>query len=176
MKENITIRLTRRSKPLISKVEQIAKTQPVGKDQFAPTLLDIIELGLKSYESGNRVAGNEIINRASAFESGERSKYSVFNEVTETLYSSLAGAITDLVRYEEQKNTPDVSLIKFYNDICSALWQEKSYYSKLTDSEIKDVSAVLSPINKALFGDKESQQAVITQNLSYFNKLIAKWS
>ena len=174
MRENITLRRTKRSIPLLAKVEQISKSQTNGKDKFAPTLFDILELGLKSYEAGNRVLDNEVIKKADVFSTGERSRYSVFNEVTESLYSGLAGAIANLSYYEESKLSPNQSLIHYYKLIRQALWVEKSNFSNLTDKEIEQVTNQLSPIKKSLFGDKGTQQAVIEKNKQLFDDMINK--
>lgn len=174
MNENVTIRITRRSKPLFDKVKTLADTQPVGRNMFAPMLLDIIELGLQSYESGNRVLGNEVLPLKSVFETGERSRYSVFNEVVESLYSSLAGAIANLGYYEKSKQNPDPRILNYYRLIGKALWAEKSNFPNLTDEEIKEVANELSPIKKQLFGDKDAQQLVIENNRAYFDMLISK--
>lgn len=123
-----------------------------------------------------QISGEELKNRKSVYDSGERSPYSVFNEVVETSYSRLAGIITDIIRYEEAKNIPDTSLINYYNDICSSLWLEKSYYSKFTDVEIVKVSNIMSPLIKSLVLESESeQQKIISDHKEYFDNLINRW-
>lgn len=104
----------------------------------------------------------------------DRTIYSVFNEVVETLYSSLAGAIVDLGRYEESKSAPNQDTLKYYNQICKALWSEKYDFYKFSDAEIKSTADKLSPILKAIKGDKPQDQLVIEKNKNYFDYLIKK--
>lgn len=104
----------------------------------------------------------------------DRTVYSVFNEVAETLYSSLAGAIVDLGRYEESKPAPNQGTLKYYDQICKALWAEKFDFWKFSDAEIKATAEKLSPILKAIKGDKVQDQLVIENNRAYFDYLIKK--
>lgn len=171
MRQNITLRLTKRSEPIFKKVERIVNSRPTR--QFAPTLLDIIELGIKSYYSGNRILDNEIV-KPSVYKTGERTVHSIFNEVAETLYSSLAGSIADLGRYENSKKYPSQEKLAYYSLIRQALWQEKRFLNKFTDQEIKHNTDILSPILKAFNGDKEHEEKIIEANRSYFDNLIEK--
>lgn len=104
----------------------------------------------------------------------DRTVYSVFNEVTETLYSSLAGAIVDLGRYEESKPQPNQDTLNYYQQIRKALWSEKFDFYKFSDAEIKSTADKLSPILKAIKGDKQQDQLVIEKNRDYFDYLIKK--
>lgn len=122
------------------------------------------------------ITGEELKNRPSVYESGERSSYSVFNEVVETSYSRLVGILTDLIRYEESKNVPNANLINYYNEICSALWLEKSYYGKFTDSEIINISKIISPLIKSLIlVSEDRQQIIIREHKGYFEHLLQRW-
>lgn len=170
MKQNITLRLTKRSKPIFDLVEQIAKNKSVG--QFAPTLLDLIELGIQSYKSGNRIIDNHVTNLNSHVQS-----YSTFNEVAESLYSSLVGSITELIRYEQNKLRPNKISLKYYKQINKALWIEKSDFFKFNDDEIKNKSSIISPIIKAIRLTKSLPQKaqVIKQEQKFFDQLIAKY-
>lgn len=124
-----------------------------------------------------QISGEELKNRKSAYESGERTVYSVFNEVVETNYSRLAGIITDLIRYEESKKVLDKDLMHYYDSICSALWLEKSYYNQFTDKEIVNISNLMSPLIKELTPyDEPEQQKIIENNKDYFESLLSRWS
>lgn len=116
-----------------------------------------------------------IIKKSSVFETGERTTYSVYNEVVETLYSSLAGSLTDIAHNESEKEAPDQNLISYYKLIRRALWLEKSNFCNLTDKEIIEVDNQLSPINKKITGENyEQDQKTIEQYKPFFDELIAK--
>jgi hypothetical protein len=167
MSINITLRMTKRSIPLISKIKSIAKNR-----EFAPTLLDIIELGLKSYESGNRIIENTVVKMPSVYETGERTVYSIDNEVAETLYSSLSGAIINLEYQEEDQPSPDQNKLSYYLYIRKALNKEKSNFCSLTDAEIKQAASKLSTILKSFTGERIHDHQIIEQNQNFFDQLI----
>ncbi len=173
-RENITLRVTKRSEPIFNQVQKINQQRPNG--QFASTLLDIIELGIKSYEFGNRIVDNEIVTKPSVYETGARTVYSVFNEVVESMYSSLAGSIADLSRYEESKANPDLEKVNFYELIGQALWREKRNFNELTDAEIVIIASQLSPILKAIHTapNKIEVEKIVQDNLQFFDLLIKK--
>lgn len=174
MNERVVVRVTKRSKPLFVQIEEIAQSRQAGQNEFTSTLLDILELGLLTYESGHRVMDNEIIQKSSISKLSQRSTYSVFNEVAETLYSGLAGAIANLSYYEEDKPKPNLDLLKFYDLIGKALWCQKNKFNKFTDEQIKKTVSILSPIKKSLFGNLDEQQQVIDNNKLFFDSLIAE--
>lgn len=100
---------------------------------------------------------------------------SVHCEVVETLYSGLAGAITNLCYVEENFANPDSKLIRYYDQICSALWHEKSLFSRLSYDEIVIVDNTLSPILMRLSGfDYEHDRDLILGNRNTFDNLISK--
>jgi len=59
MQDRLTIRNSQRSAPLINRIEEIAKQRNFGK--VTPALLDILELGLKSYDAGYRFVDGKLL-------------------------------------------------------------------------------------------------------------------
>ena len=174
MNKTITLRITKRSQPLLAKVEEIAKLQPVGKDQFAPMLLDILELGLNSYESGNRVAGGEIINTENTLEDLKMTKNriiaeqthtpSIKNEVAKTLYPTLCGLIVSLEYAEEAKELPNKNRLSLYKEISDILMKDHRSFHKFTDKEIAYKVSILSPIIKKMVASEQAEHHVILEN------------
>ena len=58
-KTNITLRITKKSEPIFNQVSALAKV--IHHGQFAPTLLYLLEIGLKAYDRGYRILDNELI-------------------------------------------------------------------------------------------------------------------
>lgn len=167
MRTNITVRMTKRSAPLIEKIEYIARSR-----EFAPTLLDIIELGLKSYESGNRIVESTVVKMPSVYETGERTVYSVDNEVAESLYSSLSGAIVNLEYQEEEQEKPNSNKLGYYLRIRKALSKQKGNFCNLTDDEIKENATIFSLILKSFNGERIHDHKIIEQNNKFFEHII----
>ena len=61
-----------------------------------------------------------IMVRRTGYKMQERTVYSVFNEVTKSLYPALAGAITDVKRFLMTGGNPDPDLISYYSKINQA--------------------------------------------------------
>jgi hypothetical protein len=184
MNKTITLRITKRSQPLLAKVEEISKLQPVGKDQFAPMLLDVIELGLKSYESGNRLAGGEIINIENKLlleDSDMNNNKPLFNyshaptiknEVAKTLYPTLIGIIVSLGYIEKKKETPDESCLAFYKEMRNLLSEEHRRFYMFTDEEIDYKVSILSPIIKEMVSKgQQYHHAILEESVSLLKKL-----
>lgn len=111
----------------------------------------------------------------SIYGTGERTVYSVFNEVVGTLPDNLAAAILHTASFEESKQNPNQELINYYNIVCKALWSKKHKFYALTDKEIKELSNQLSPICKQInFVDYPEAQKIIEQYRPFFDKLINK--
>lgn len=124
-----------------------------------------------------QISGEELKNRKSVYESGERTVYSVFNEVVDASYDRLAGAISNFVDEEKKKNMPNHELIAYCNQICQTLWQEKSFFGKFTDKEIEIIATSMSPITKGfLILSEHEHHTLIEQNKPYFDNLIQRWS
>lgn len=104
----------------------------------------------------------------------ERTVYSVFNEVAKSLYPALAGAITDVKRFLMTNGNPDPELISYYSKINQALLNEKRFFYRLTDVEIKRAADTLSPIVKKMGVDKDRDQLIIEQNRPYFDNIISR--
>lgn len=123
-----------------------------------------------------QISGGELKNRKSVYESGKRTVYSVFNEVVDASYDRLAGAISNFVDEEKNKAMPNHELITYCNQICQALWQEKSFFGKFTDEEIEIIATNMSPITKGFLTLSEHEHhSLIEQNKPYFDNLIQRW-
>lgn len=111
----------------------------------------------------------------SIYGTGERTVYSVFNEVASTLLIDLAARIIHTVKFEESKQSPNQELISYYKLVRNALWSKHNRFYTLTDKEIKELSNKLSPICKKInFVDYPEAQKIIEQYRPFFDEFIAK--
>lgn len=173
MSSTINLRMTKRSQPIFNKVQELVKKS--SAKQFSAIVLDLLELGLDSYNSGKRILDGEVVEKLQSNDNiGERTIYSVFNEVAESLYSSLAGNIANLTYFEEKKQRPNKDRLEYYQLIRQALWAEKFNFSTFSDREIKNRSSEISPILKSFSGDALKDATVVKKNQDFFDKLIAR--
>jgi hypothetical protein len=100
-------------------------------------------------------------------DNNERSAYGVFNEVIKSSYPTLAGLLANL-EYD------DSEFELYCQRIRKALWQEKRFYYELSDSQIVEVSKILSPIIKTIVSDNTQAKAMIISNKNYFDSIIVK--
>ena len=169
MKESVTLRITKNSEPVFNQVSKVAK---IKSENFTATLLELVKIGLKYYEKGYRLVEDEVIQLPNK----KRTIYSTYNEVVESTYSSLAGSIADIQRFEESKKNPDQKQIKYYTLIGKSLWQEKRFFNTFSDKEIREKAEVLGPILKSirLVDDYKVKEQIIRDNKAYFDELIKK--
>lgn len=173
MNKTITLRITKRSQPLLAKVDEIAKAQPVGKDQFAPMLLDLLEIGIKSYESGNRLNCGEIINMNQSTKIAESNHApTIKNEVAKTLYPTLIGLIVSLGYLEKSKETPNDTYLSLYRDLRDVLSEEHRNFNKLSDADIEQRVSILSPIIKEMVANGQSMHhEILEKNINKIKNL-----
>ena len=115
---------------------------------------------------------NIMVKMPSVYETGDRTVYSIDNEVAETLYSSLSGAIVNLEYQEEDQTSPNKDKLNYYLSIRKALGQQKSNFCNLTDVEIRETANKLSTILKSLTGDRFHDSQIIEQNHKIFDCMI----
>lgn len=169
MKTNVTIRRTKRSEHLFEKIDQIVNVQSTGNNKLTPVLLDIIELGLKSYQAGNRLECGEVINM------NKQNRYhepTIANEVAKTLYPTLSGLISTLANEEKRKENPNANYLSFYLELRDILSEEHRNFYKFTDEQIKRKVAILSPLIKELvLRDEVLHHDILANNFDKINSL-----
>lgn len=170
MQDRITIRNSKRSASLIARVEEIAKQRNFGK--VTPALLDILELGLKSFDSGYRLVDGKLLTVDEL-----PSVVSIEKEVAKSLYGQLIGELVNLEYYEEEKPQPNQQKLEFYLLIRKALRVEQSGFYKLTvEQAIARQNTFTSPILLALRSVETPEDAehIIFEHEPEFLELIQK--
>lgn len=170
MQDRLTIRNSQRSAPLINRIEEIAKQRNFGK--VTPALLDILELGLKSYDAGYRFVDGKLLTVEQL-----PSIVSIEKEVAKSLYGQLAGEVVNLEYYEEEKPQPDKKKLEFYLLIRKALRIEQSGFYRLTvEQAIARQNNFTSPILLALrsVDTPEEAERIIFEHEAEFLELIQK--
>ena len=173
MKDAINIRISQKNAPILSRVSEIASSR-AGAQQFTPTLIEMLAIGLKAYDSGFRLVDEQLINKE---EFSKRTLMSVENESAEFSYTLLSGQISHIETNESKKPNADPEKIKFYENCGLALWREKRYFYKLSDLEIKESMKIFSPIIKQLGKTKDwdEKERIMYSNKEIFDNLIKKW-
>lgn len=166
----VNIRVNQRNAPVLQRVEQIANNRP-GNHQFTPTLIELLEIGLKTYEDGFRLVDNKVININEI-----TTTMSVRREVGRSIFPDLAGVLIDLKRYEKSKSNPDQKTIDFYQLVAKALFSQHAKFRHLTDSDVENVFRTISPILKKcnLATTKAEEENIINLNRQVLQDLINK--
>ena len=174
MKDVINIRVSQKNEPILARISEIAKTR-AGAQQFTPTLIEMLAIGLAAYDKGFRLIDEQLIDKKDI---QKRTLMSVENESAEFSYALLAGQISHIETNESKKQNANPEKIKFYKNCGMALWREKEYFYKLSDLEITESMKIFSPIIKQLGKTKDwdEKEQIMYNNKHAFDILINKWS
>jgi hypothetical protein len=166
----VNIRVNQRNAPVLHRVEQIANSRP-GSHQFTPTLIELLEIGLKSYEDGFRLVDEKVININQI-----TIAMSVRREVGRSIFPDLASVLVNLKRYEKSKKKPNMKTIDFYQLAAKALFAQHARFRHLTDNEVENVFKTIAPILKGcnLATDKAEEEKVINSHRQVLQDLINK--
>lgn len=164
----IYIRESIKYRPVIDRVKQIA---PQFHNELTATIMELLKLGIKSYDSGLRIVEDKIINV-----NEHTSTMNVRREVGRSVFTSLAGSLVDIGRKEAAKPNPDKSKIAFYQLARKALYSQHAKFRHLTDADVEDVFSTLSPILKCvrLAGSDQEREHIIDDNRTILVDLIDK--
>ena len=164
----IYLRESTKYKPVIERVRQIA---PQFHNELTATIMELLKLGIKSYDSGLRVVEDKVINV-----NEHTSTMNVRREVGRSVFTSLAGSLVDIGRKEEAKPNPDKSKLDFYQLARKALYAQHAKFRHLTDADVEEVFLTLSPILKGLRLTDSNQESerIINDNKSVLDNLINK--
>lgn len=174
MSANLSFRLTKKSKPVFNKVKEISELKYKGI--FSQALVDILLLGIQSYNSGKRAVAGEVMQlSADAALEDMQSSGHIFNEVAETIYMNLIGIIADTFRFLKQDNR-DTKLQSYLLKLQKALWKEKTAFNTLSNKEIFQAVSTYSPIIKQFSSDNEHNLKIIIENKDIFNRIVMKYS
>lgn len=170
--KSIHIRRSIKYQPLIERVEQIATQNNCG--EFTATIMDILELGIKSYDLGLRVVDHKLLDIK---ESNEVNKVmDVDREVSRSVFTSLAGSLGNLSLYESTKLIPNPDRITFYKLVNKALWREHANFSLSSAREVRDIFENIAPILKSIRGAKNNKEreSIVEFHRKSLTNLIAK--
>lgn len=95
-------------------------------------------------------------------------------EVARSVFTSLAGSLVDLGRYEKTKNQPEQAKLDFYKLSAKALFVKHADFSDFTDSNVDNVFTEIAPILKGirLAKSKQVMEEIAENNKSALNRLI----
>ncbi|MCC2625449.1 MAG: hypothetical protein K0R14_1322 [Burkholderiales bacterium] len=166
----VNIRVNQRNAPVLQRVEQIANSRP-GSHQFTPTLIELLEIGLKSYEDGFRLVDEKVININQI-----TTVMSVRREVGRSIFPKLVGILVDLKRYEKSKKDPNPKTIDFYQLAAKALFAQHAKFRHLTDNDVENVFKTIAPILKKcnLATDKAKEERIIKSHKQVLQDMINK--
>lgn len=96
------------------------------------------------------------------------------NEVCESLFANLAGAMANLTYTEEKNANPDKNKITFFMNIGKALWKIKRKWYSYTDEYIQQISKPVSLIINELGNANtyDEKLTIVEINRQYFEDLI----
>lgn len=162
----ITIRRSNKFEPLFKRIEEIVAERPGSK--LSSTILEMAALGLKYYDEGSRMIDEKLFNINEGKIMNER------REVGRSVFTSLAGSLVDIGRYEESKPIPDKTKIEFYQLVRKALYAKHAKFRLFTDEDVEDVFKTLSPILKAirLAPNKQAREVIVETNRATLMGLI----
>ena len=169
---SIHIRRSIKYQPLIKRVEQIATEHNHG--ELTAAIMNILELGIKSYDLGLRVVDHKLLDIK---ESNEINKVmDIDREVARSVFTSLAGSLGNLSLYESSKSKSNQDLIRFYELASKALWREHANFSLSPAKEVRDIFENIAPILKSIRGAKnnEERESIVDIHKQSLTNLIAK--
>ena len=168
-KEKIYIRRSAKFEPVIQRIELFASKRPGG--QLTSTLLEMAALGIKSYEAGFRLVDDNLLK----VEDGA-TMMNVRKEVGRSVFSSFAGAMIDLKKFEKNKSIVDQEKVNFYTLTTMALASEYANFSDFTEDKVDNTFEDIAPILKkcVLADNNEERESIIEQNKHIFLHLIDK--
>lgn len=168
-KSRIYLRRSAKYEPIITQIERLA-AQNSGS-QLTATLMSVLELGLKAHDAGLRLVDDMLININDGV-----TKMNVDREVARSVFTSLAGSLVDLGRYEKTKDQPEQSKLDFYKLSAKALFVKHADFSDFTDSDVENVFAEIAPILKGirLAPSKQVMEEIAENNKSVLQRLIGE--
>lgn len=162
------IRYSQKHKHVLDKLEETATNRGIG---LTDTIIEFLNLAFKAYDRGFRIVDNDIIKITP-----DNTIMNIDKEVGRSIFSSFAGAIHDLKRFENMKSIKNQDKIEFYSLATKALASEYANFSKFTDDEVNNTLNKIAPILKScvLAKNNEEKEIIMEDNKQLFLALIEK--